>query len=210
VKDKGNILRLEKCYYDGETAVYQCMICGKPVCLNHVRTVPACYSCLPRTDREFSITEKKEENSSEIEELSRVFWGEAEQLTFDMRLNIHELSGYIAESEEELMGFIAYQPLEEDMLIAALAVLPGFQGTGIGKALVQKVGERAQELSKRRLLVSTSNDDLPALAFYQKLGFQIFAVETDIIKEKHRKSVTGFGRIPVRDEIKLRKPLNCM
>ena len=54
-------------------------------------------------------------------------------------------------------------------------------------------------------MVSTSNDDLPALAFHQLMGFQIFEVVPNATAEKHGEAVLGIGHIPIRDEIKLQK-----
>ena len=183
-------------------------MCRKPLCQAHTRILPVCHACTPKIYVEFSIAEKTENDSQKIEELTRIFWGETEQVTFDIKLEIHKLPAYIAESNGELIGFIAYKPLEKSMLIAALAVLPKYQGAGVGKALIQKVEEKARQLSKRKLLVSTSNDDLPALAFYQKFGFQIFEVKPNIIAEKHGKVIPGVDGIPVRDEIRLHKTLS--
>jgi len=60
-------------------------------------------------------------------------------------------------------------------------------------------------MQKKRLLVSTSNDDLPALAFYQSIGFQIYEVKPNVIAEKHNEILAGIGGLPVRDELRLRK-----
>jgi len=200
-------MEVEKCYFCNETAVYECAVCRKPLCQTHTRILSICHSCTPRIHVEFSIIEKTEKDSQKIERLTQLFWGEPEQIMFDMKLKIHELPAYIAESNGKLIGFIAHKPLEKSMLIAALAVLPRYQGSGIGKALIQKVEEKARQLSKKKLLVSTSNDDLPALAFYQKIGFQIFEVKPNVIAEKHGKAILGLGGIPIRDEIMLHKIL---
>ena len=196
-----------KCYFCASPATYRCAVCRKPLCSNHVRILPVCNSCISRVHKEFIIVEKAEEDVSEIRRLTSLFWGEEEQLTSDIKLRISELPAYVAKSNGKLVGFISYVPFEENMLIAALAVLPEYQGGGIGKALVLKVEEKARQLSKRRLLVSTSNDDLPALAFYQKLGFQIFEVKPNVIAEKHGQILAGVGGIPIRDEIRLQKIL---
>jgi ribosomal protein S18 acetylase RimI-like enzyme len=63
-------------------------------------------------------------------------------------------------------------------------------------------------LQRKKLLVSTSNDDLPALGFYQALGFQIIEVVPNVIAEKHGKILTGIGGLPVRDELRLQKILD--
>lgn len=200
-------MNLTECYFCSNPAIYTCAVCRKPLCSIHVKAMPVCHSCIPKTRKEFTITEKTEKDSLKIKELTKLFWGEEEQLTFDVKVRVHELPAYVARSNGKLVGFVSYMPLKVDMLIAALAVLPNYQGVGVGKALMQKIEEKAMKLSKRRILVSTSNDDLPALAFYQKLGFQIFEVKSNVIAEKHGQTVAGINGIPIRDEIRLRKIL---
>lgn len=87
----------------------------------------------------------------------------------------------------------------------ALGVLPESQGGGVGERLVEKVEAEAKRTRKSKLLVSTSNDDLPALAFYQSIGFQIYEVRPNIIAKKHGETPEGIGGLPIRDELRLQK-----
>jgi ribosomal protein S18 acetylase RimI-like enzyme len=135
------------------------------------------------------------------------FWGEEEQLTFDHKYCVPELPGYIATLDRTIIGFISITHTREEVLIVALGVLPEYQSSGVGRTLVKKVESEAKRTKKRSLLVSTSNDDLPALAFYQSIGFQIYEVRPNVIAEKHGKIITGIGKLPVRDELRLQKPL---
>jgi ribosomal protein S18 acetylase RimI-like enzyme len=89
----------------------------------------------------------------------------------------------------------------------ALGILPQHQNSGIGKSLIKKLESEAKRFGKEKLLVSTSNDDLPALAFYQSLGFQIYEVKPNVIAEKHGKILKGIGGLPIRDELRLQKRL---
>ena len=119
---------------------------------------------------------------------------------------MRELPAFVAVSEGKIVGFISYTELnEKDVLIVALGVLPEYQGSGVGKALLSALEKRARESLKDRLLVSTSNDDLPALVFYQLMGFQIFEVVQNAIADKHGAIFLGVGNIPIRDEIRLQK-----
>ncbi|MCS7365731.1 MAG: GNAT family N-acetyltransferase [archaeon GB-1867-035] len=93
-------------------------------------------------------------------------------------------------------------------MIVAIRVLPEYQRKRIGKALLLTVEEKARRLNKKKLLVSTSNDNLPALAFYQLSGYQIYEVIPNAIAEKHGEMHPGLFGIPVRDEIRLKKHLN--
>jgi ribosomal protein S18 acetylase RimI-like enzyme len=82
--------------------------------------------------------------------------------------------------------------------------VPAYQNCGIGKRLVKHVEQEARRLGKKKLLVSTSNDDLPALAFYQRDGFQIFAVKPNVLAKKHGRVLAGIGGLPIRDELRMR------
>jgi len=75
-----------KCYFFASPATYRCAVCRKPFCSNHIRILPVCNLCISRVHKEFIIAEKAEEDISEIKRLTSLFWGEEEQLTFDIKL----------------------------------------------------------------------------------------------------------------------------
>jgi ribosomal protein S18 acetylase RimI-like enzyme len=189
-------------------AVYKCNICGKPFCAEHITLRPVCPSCIKKASMEFVIRKiSSDKERATIRKLVKRFWGEQEQLTFDREFMVAELSAFVAKIQDEIAGFASFTELIDAMLIVALGELPKYQGLGIGRSLIKRIEAEARKQHKKRLLVSTSNDDLPALAFYQSLGFQIFEVEPDIIAEKHGKVLKGIGGLPVRDEIRLQKKL---
>jgi len=141
------------------------------------------------------------------QKLVKRFWGEQEQLAFDRRFMVAELPAYVAKAKNDVAGFVSYVKSDDALIIVALGVLPKYQTSGIGKELIKEVENEGIRMHKRRLLVSTSNDDLPALAFYQSLGFQIYEVKPNVIAEKHGAVLQGIGGLPIRDELRLRKPL---
>ena len=51
--------------------------------------------------------------------------------------------------------------------------MPDYQGEGLGEALLEAAVESARRRGIKRVVVATSNDDLPALVFYQRHGFVI-------------------------------------
>jgi ribosomal protein S18 acetylase RimI-like enzyme len=121
---------------------------------------------------------------------------------------VSEFPAYTAKIGKEIAGFASFTEMDDALIIVALGVPPKFQNAGVGRSLIEQVETEARKRKKKRLLVSTSNDDLPALAFYQLLGFQIYEVKPNVIAEKHGEVQEGIGRLPVRDEIRLRKILN--
>ena len=195
------------CFICNENGVYSCSICGRTICPNHARFSIICTKCLKkRRSVEYAIRESKPEDSEIIGELVKRFWGEEIQETFGIKFRVKELPAFLATVQGKIIGFLSFFELNrKDMLIVVLEVLPEYQGIGIGKTLLQAVEDKARKLSKEKLLVSTSNDDLPALAFYQLNGFQIYEVIPDAISRKHGEILLGISRIPIRDEIRLRK-----
>ena len=192
-----------------ETAVYRCGVCGKLLCAKHARLATVCASHLKKSRLEFKVRKiaSKGERSA-VRKFVRRFWGEEEQLTFDKRFAVVGLPAYVAKVQEGVIGFISFSPISDAIIVVALGVLPRYQCCGIGSRLIKKVEVEARRLGKGKVLVSTSNDDLPALSFYQSRGFQIYQVNPNVIAEKHAKILRGIGGLPVRDELRLQKTLN--
>ena len=90
-----------------------------------------------------------------------------------------------------------------DAHLVMLDVLPQWQGLGAARALVAAVAETARAEGAERLIVATTNDDLPALGFYRRPGFTITGVLVGRVLEHHGGVEPGFAGIPVRDEIQM-------
>jgi ribosomal protein S18 acetylase RimI-like enzyme len=167
-----------------------------------------CFSKEKNTTRAFKIYKVlTQEEKSQVPELVRRFWGEEEQLAFGKRFIVAELPAYVARANGNLVGFTSFAETNDAIIIVALGVLPNYQGCRVGTRLIEKVQSEAKKLQKRRMLVSTSNDNLPALAFYQSIDFQIFEVKPNAIAEKHGTIIQGIGGLPIRDELTLQKRL---
>ncbi|HVO85599.1 MAG TPA: GNAT family N-acetyltransferase [Candidatus Eisenbacteria bacterium] len=198
-----------KCVSCPETAIYECVVCGKPLCPKHTHFRAVCTDCTKRKERlSYRIRTLNAAGEEEtVRELVKVFWGEDEQLTFGRKFLVSSLPAYAAEVYKRVVGFVAFAPLGDALLVVALGVVPEYQNCGIGRRLIMQVKQEAGRLGKKKLLVSTSNDDLPALAFYQREGFQIFAVKPNVIAEKHGRVLAGIGGLPIRDELRMRRIL---
>jgi ribosomal protein S18 acetylase RimI-like enzyme len=196
------------CEYCGKDAVYRCSVCGRLVCGEHAKLRIICTSCTKKTTLNYTIdkvTSAKE--NKRIQEIVQHFLGEPEQLTFDRKFVVAELPAYLAKSGGDVIGFVSFAELRDAIIIVALGTLPQYQNAGVGKSLIEKVEGETKRFGKKKLLVSTSNDDLPALAFYQSLGFQIYEVKPNVIAEKHGMVLKGIGELPIRDELRLQKLL---
>jgi hypothetical protein len=72
---------------------------------------------------------------------------------------------------------------------------------------MQSVIKAARDAGCSRVRVTTTNDDLNALKFYQKMGFALVALRRNAMDEtrkvKPRVPLIGMNGIPLRDEIEL-------
>ena len=55
------------------------------------------------------------------------------------------------------------------------------EGRGVGSALVAAVIDAARRAECRRVWLVTTNDNLPAIRFYQKRGFVLAALRRDAV-----------------------------
>ena len=196
------------CRHCENQAIYKCSLCGNILCADHAKLRTVCQSCIEKPTLEYSVGKiSSEVQRIKIREFVESFWGEQEQLTLDGKFLATTLPAYGAIVQDNFAGFISFADVNDAIIIVALGVLPKYQDAGIGRSLIERVETQAKRLGKKRVLVSTSNDDLPALAFYQSIGFQIFEVKPNVIAEKHGQALKGIGGLPIRDELRLRKIL---
>jgi ribosomal protein S18 acetylase RimI-like enzyme len=168
-----------------------------------------CRNCLEPKTCEYTIHQASTDDLEPLEELVQLFWGDPDQLMFDQIIRVTKNPAFVAKRKNSVVGFIFYSDYSNDaVLIAALGILPEYQGCGIGHVLVERVEQYAKSHEKHLLLVVTSNDNLPALAFYQQNGYQLFEVAPDVIAEKLGGVHFGVSRIPIRDELRLRKVIS--
>jgi GNAT superfamily N-acetyltransferase len=105
-------------------------------------------------------------------------------------------------------GGLATYVLHEDELSAELVTLDALKPRqGIGTALVEALVQLLQDQGFKDLHVTTTNDNLAALRFYQRRGFHLVEVRPGALDEarKIKPSIPLIGEhgIPLRDEIEL-------
>jgi ribosomal protein S18 acetylase RimI-like enzyme len=115
------------------------------------------------------------------------------------------LLGFIAMQGDLPVGLATYRLDEQSCELITLNSV--ISGIGIGAKLVSAVRKTAVEAGCKRLWLITTNDNVNALGFYQRVGFQIAALHKNAINEyrvlKPQIPIIGQGGIPIRDEIEL-------
>jgi GNAT superfamily N-acetyltransferase len=116
----------------------------------------------------------------------------------------------LAWSEGGLTGVATYVLEGEECELLTLHAATRL--TGIGSALLTAVQDLAHEAGSRRLRVTTTNDNVDALRFYQRRGFRLARIlpgAVDRSRELLKPEIPRAGAydIPLRDEIELEMTL---
>jgi ribosomal protein S18 acetylase RimI-like enzyme len=202
---------VSRCALCDAPAQYRDRETGQPVCLEHARL--AVVAAVQRDAvPPLAIRQATPADRPRLEELALYFWDETVVDCFDRRFDVMACPAFLACDAGEIMGVASFA-IEEAWNAAVLVmlhVLPDHQGRGGGRSLVDAVCNDARERGLARVLVATTNDDLPALSLYQRCGFHITEIVIGRVAQDHAREgrlagcdLTGFAGIPVRDEVRL-------
>jgi GNAT superfamily N-acetyltransferase len=138
-------------------------------------------------------------------ELLRERWASEVQIVNGKARDASLLEGFVAELDGEPVGLATYETRGSACELVTLDSL--HEGAGAGSALVAAVANAAWRDGCKTVSVVTTNDNVRALAFYQRRGFVLSALRLRAV-EKARKlkpEIPELGRfdIPIRDEIEL-------
>lgn len=132
-------------------------------------------------------------------------WGSERLVLRDTLYDITSFDGFVAERAGQPAGVVTYLVTGGECEIMTLDAIDQFRGTGT--ALVDRVKAEAKRQGCRRLTVTTTNDNLDALRFYQRRGFRLEAVDPGAVDRGRRLKpeipLVGMHGIPIRDELRL-------
>ena len=133
-------------------------------------------------------------------------WGGEEMIVHGEEFHLEQLDGFVT---DDWQGVVTFTVRDEECEIVSLDSLR--EGQGIGTKLIARVLDEAREQNCRRVFLSTTNDNLHALGFYQKRGFELVVVRRGAINESRKIKpgipLIGYNNIPLRDEIELEMSL---
>jgi ribosomal protein S18 acetylase RimI-like enzyme len=186
---------------------YRCPICSKELPLTDARMTVTCSEHRPQaTHEEVVVRDAQAHDRPAIEEICDRVWGETELDCFGRTFDVLDCDNIVAEVDGEFAGMIALAIDRGELAVVMLSVYPEHQGAGVGAMLVDAAAARAAERKLPLVKVATTNDDIPALYFYLRHGFVIYEIEAGGVADHHGAVLPGFAGIPVRDEIRLRRP----
>lgn len=132
-------------------------------------------------------------------------WGATQVVSRGALHDLTQHPGLVAQREGAPVGLLVYRIELAECEVMSLTSGPA--GQGIGTALIEAVVGVARAAGCRRLWLITTNDNLPALRFYQKRGFRLAVLRVGALEAARRLKpaipLLGVDGIPLRDEIEL-------
>ena len=193
---------MNTCTYCDTNATYRDRSSGARLCPTHSRLeVTGPRGKAPRPP--LTIHPATPADRTRIAELADHVWGEVQVESFGHSYQVDMLPAYVACDEDEIVGVVSYAREGDATNLVTLIVLPQWQGRGVAHRLIEIVIEMTRTEGVERIILSTTNDNLPTLELYQRLGFVITQVLVGRMLERHGGVELGFAGIPVRDEIQM-------
>ena len=154
----------------------------------------------------FIIRAINENDREWTEKFFRKRWGSEKIISRGKVYYSSKLLGFAAVKNEKYLGLITYNIEKKECQITSLNSI--VERKGVGTALVENVKKVAKKLRCKRLWLTTTNDNVDALRFYQKIGFSLKALYPGAVTYARKKlkpeiPLIGDYGIPLRDEIEV-------
>jgi ribosomal protein S18 acetylase RimI-like enzyme len=124
--------------------------------------------------------------------------------------------GLVADLEGEPVGLVCWR-IDRDSKprsaeLTCLVVSAGARGHGVGRALLDAAAHELRGVGVSLAWLVTTNDNLAALALYQKAGYRLTALHAGAVDATRRTIKPTIGEvgehgIPLRDELELAKAI---
>ena len=128
-----------------------------------------------------------------VDEFIRQQWYTTTMIIRGKEIDMTQTEGFYVKEQEDIIGLITYFVSDDVLEVISLNSLR--ENQGIGTKLVDAVIREAKDRKLKKILVVTTNDNINAIKFYQKRGFDMACLyhnALDIsrkIKPEDRKSV---------------------
>jgi N-acetylglutamate synthase-like GNAT family acetyltransferase len=155
------------------------------------------------------IRTKTKADQAWINDLLTTQWGSIRVVSRGRLYESDTLPGLIAELQGEPVGLLTYHI--EKPACEVVTLNSTLEKHGVATALLDAVEKEAVRSGCRRLWLITTNDNIPAIHFYQKRGFTLAALHANAVRTsrelKPEIPERGWDEIPIRDEIEFEKIL---
>lgn len=144
-----------------------------------------------------------DENRNMVNEFIIRQWYSTKMIVRGKEIDLSTANGVIALEDNQIKGLVTYMIHEDVCEIMSLDSLE--QSKGIGTILIDHVIKISKKAQCRKILLITTNDNINAIRFYQKRGFDMTHLYHNALdlsrKLKPEIPLIGENNIPLRHEI---------
>lgn len=144
-----------------------------------------------------------QDNRERINDFIRTRWFSTDMVVRGRVVDMTQLEGFVAFQGDHMIGLVTYEILGDGCEIMSLDSL--LEGRGIGTHLLNLVVDTAKEKGCRKIKLITTNDNLNAIGFYQRKGFDLMRIYHNALeaarKLKPSIPLVGEFNIPLKHEL---------
>jgi ribosomal protein S18 acetylase RimI-like enzyme len=157
----------------------------------------------------FRIRAIEAEDRALVERALNEAWGSVRVVSRGKLWNPLDLPGFVAERGGDLVGLVTYRHEADATEVVTLDSFA--EGEGVGSALLEAVAEVARAQGQASLWLITTNDNIPAIGFYQRRGWDMVALHHGALARSRQLKpeipTQGFDGVPIDHEIEFRLAL---
>lgn len=155
---------------------------------------------------EYKIISVDEKTREKVNKILEKEWEETKIISRGKIIDGTKLDGFIAIKDTKIIGLITYIIENDECEIVSLNSF--IENNGIGSKLIDKVKRCAKENNCKHLVLITTNNNVRAIEFYQKRGFEFSNIYINAIensrKLKPRIPLYDDNGLPIKDEIEFK------
>ncbi len=155
------------------------------------------------------IIEMDQLEESQLKSFFNHYWHDDCMVVSSGVYHLSKLPGLLCVVEEEIYGALTYTVRNSVIEIISINNVKGIKG--VGSKLLKALELKAQESSVKEIQVITTNDNLRALGFFQKYGYELEKIMKNVVNDARRIKPTiplvGDQLIPIKHEILLIKAI---
>ncbi|WP_408009783.1 GNAT family N-acetyltransferase [Pseudalkalibacillus sp. A8] len=143
-------------------------------------------------------------NKQKIEDFFLKQWGSPRMVLSTGTYDCDTLDGFtILDGNGEIIGLLTYIIEKDECEIISLDSIQ--ENKGIGSTLIRETERHLKTKDCKKIKLITTNDNLRALKFYQKRGYQLTQVFPNAVEKSRRIKpeipLTAANGIPIRDDL---------
>lgn len=149
------------------------------------------------------LQEINNEHRDAVNQILKEEWNCPPSVSRGKVIDTTTLPGFLCIENEVIKGVVTYNIVNEECEIVTLNSFE--ENKGIGTALIKEVLNVARNNHCKRLWLITTNDDINALRFYQKKGFDLKAAHINAMEPSRKLKpsipLIGMDGIPIKHEL---------